>query len=165
VEENLAEWIDLPQDSAVFNNVAKGKGDDSMLPSSPTATSTLSPKATALAQLTGIAKLEMLKAENFRPESDFFLVTVFGMTSFRTKVIKKNFEGAWNASILLVLRENEKNYLVKFSIYSLNKFGQNDLIAYCTLKMTDVIQHPNGFTIEIPMVFFYFIFLLFLFLF
>ena len=102
--------------------------------------------------LTGIVKLEVLGAENFKPDTDYFLVTVFGSTSFRTKVIKKNFEGAWNAIILLVVRENEKGYLVKFSLYSLNKFSQNDLIAYCTLKMPDIFQHAAGFTVEIPMV-------------
>ena len=163
MEENLAEWTELPSDSAVINNLTKLKlGDDSPTSPSPSSTSLSSTKSTTttttatvtttLANLIGIAKLEVLGAVNFRPDSDYFLVMVFGTTSFRTKTIKKNFEGTWNAPVLLVVRENEKNFLVKFSLYSHNKFGQNELLAYCTLKMTDVLQYPNGFTAEIPMV-------------
>ena len=153
MEENLAEWTELPSDSAVINNLIKHMtSDDPPTPLSPSSTSATSPRSTGLANLIGIAKLEVLGTDHFRPDSDYFLVMVFGTTSFRTKTIKKNFDGTWNAPILLVVRENEKSFLVKFSIYSLNKFGQNDLLAYCTLKMTDVLQYPNGFTVEIPMV-------------
>ena len=144
----MDEWEEVQDDSPVINNFSKIEDSSNLIPPQ---------------KILGILKLEVLRAVNFRPESDFFLVTAFGAKTFRSKNFKKSFDADWNIFLLLVVRENEKGYIVKFSIYGKSKFSENALISSCSIPMNEIITHKDGFNVQIPFVIFFFFFFFYFF--
>ncbi|KAG9034805.1 hypothetical protein FS842_003775, partial [Serendipita sp. 407] len=97
----------------------------------------------------GIVLLEVNKAEDLPKlknmtrtgwDMDPFVVVSFSRKVFRTRVLRHNLNPTWDEKLLFHVRRFEANYNIQLTVLDWDKLSGNDLIADCTLNVSELIE-------------------------
>jgi len=69
----------------------------------------------------------------------------FGVNTFKSRVVKHSLNPEWDDKVLLLVRERERNYQIKVSIYDHDVLSKNRLIGYAEITAADFISKKAGY--------------------